>query len=104
MSILTNTVSTLARSCARTSTASVARSAGAATAVQSRNSSSSNTTSFDSPFRGFGNAKASASAVPDFSKYRSSNSESSNRTFQYFMVGTFGAVTAMGAKNTVTGE
>jgi hypothetical protein len=42
--------------------------------------------------------------IPDFSKYRSKASEEDNRTFQYVMVGTMGALAAMGAKGTVVGE
>ena len=42
--------------------------------------------------------------IPDFGKYRSKGTEQDNRTFQYVMVGTMGALTAMGAKATVVGE
>lgn len=38
--------------------------------------------------------------IPDFSKYRGGNAQS-NKLFQYFMVGTMGALTAAGAKATV---
>jgi len=41
--------------------------------------------------------------IPDFSHYKSSRSESENRTFSYVMAGSFGALTAMGAKATVQG-
>lgn len=41
--------------------------------------------------------------IPDFSKYRSSKGANSNLVFQYFMVGTMGALTAAGAKATVQG-
>ena len=57
--------------------------------------------SFDSPFKGIGNS--STTKIPDFSKYRSKNSTNSNIVFQYFMVGTMGALTAAGAKATVQG-
>ncbi|KAG9234632.1 putative cytochrome b-c1 complex subunit Rieske, mitochondrial [Amylocarpus encephaloides] len=57
------------------------------------------TSSFDSPFRGMGNDKASN--IPDFSNYRSKQGTKSNLVFQYFMVGTMGALTAAGAKATV---
>ncbi|KAF3936170.1 hypothetical protein ABW19_dt0202473 [Dactylella cylindrospora] len=39
--------------------------------------------------------------IPDWGYYKSDKSESSNRTFSYFMVGTMGALTAAGAKATV---
>jgi hypothetical protein len=60
------------------------------------------TTSFDSPFRGEGSARESTK-IPDFSHYKTKSSENSNLMFQYFMVGTMGALTAAGAKATVQG-
>merc|ERR1712093_473239 len=57
------------------------------------------TSSFDSPFRGMGND--AGSKIPDFSNYRSKSNTNSNLLFQYFMVGTMGALTAAGAKATV---
>merc|ERR1711964_108652 len=39
--------------------------------------------------------------IPDFSNYRSKSNTNSNLLFQYFMVGTMGALTAAGAKATV---
>jgi ubiquinol-cytochrome c reductase iron-sulfur subunit len=44
-----------------------------------------------------------ASKIPDFSHYRSKQGSNSNLVFQYFMVGTMGALTAVGAKATVQG-
>ncbi|KAF8854202.1 cytochrome c reductase iron-sulfur subunit [Acephala macrosclerotiorum] len=55
--------------------------------------------SFDSPFKGVGNSKTDK--IPDFSHYRSSAGSNKNLLFQYFMVGTMGALTAAGAKATV---
>jgi hypothetical protein len=43
------------------------------------------------------------SKIPDFSHYRSKSGTNSNLLFQYFMVGTMGAITAAGAKATVQG-
>ncbi|KAB8364842.1 hypothetical protein FH972_024705 [Carpinus fangiana] len=57
--------------------------------------------SFDNPFHRSGGTARETTSIPSFAKYRSNNSETSNRVFQYFMVGTFGALTAMGAKATV---
>lgn len=56
------------------------------------------------PYERSGSTARPTTDVPDFSKYKSGNSELGNRMFQYFVVGTFGAVTAMGAKATVQGE
>jgi hypothetical protein len=42
--------------------------------------------------------------IPSFAKYRSkSGDESGPKVFQYFMVGTMGALSALGAKATVQG-
>jgi ubiquinol-cytochrome c reductase iron-sulfur subunit len=54
--------------------------------------------SFESPF-----AKVRSDKIPDFSHYRSKAGSSNNLLFQYFMVGTMGALTAAGAKATVQG-
>ena len=59
------------------------------------------TSSFESPFRGAGNQDTNK--IPDFSHYRTKSSGNSNLLFQYFMVGTMGALTAAGAKATVQG-
>ncbi|KAF9087742.1 hypothetical protein BGX29_000691, partial [Mortierella sp. GBA35] len=39
--------------------------------------------------------------IPDFSKYKSGSGDTTNRAFSYFMVGTTGAVSFIGAKTTV---
>jgi len=49
-------------------------------------------------------ASTGTEKIPSFGHYRASGGEVSNKTFQYFMVGTFGALTALGAKATVQGE
>ena len=56
-------------------------------------------TSYSSPFKG----SEKAGNIPDFGKYVSTNNPSTNKLFQYFMVGTMGAITAAGAKSTVQG-
>lgn len=63
-------------------------------AIQQRADAAS---SFESPF-----GKPDTNKIPDFSHYRSKNS-GSGLLFQYFMVGTMGALTAAGAKATVQG-
>lgn len=52
---------------------------------------------YESPFKG----QTTTTKIPDFSKYKASSSPNSNLVFQYFMVGTMGAITAAGAKATV---
>src|ERR1700759_3971791 len=46
---------------------------------------------------------SSSTDIPDFSHYTKSNSSiNTSRAFNYFMVGTFGFVSAMGAKVTIS--
>jgi len=52
-----------------------------------------------SPFATAGSRRTTA--IPDFSKYRSSGATEKNKVFGYFMAGTMGALTAAGAKATV---
>ena len=54
--------------------------------------------SYTSPFKG----ESKGSKIPDFSKY-TGGTPNTNLLFQYFMVGTMGAITAAGAKSTVQG-
>ncbi|RYP79924.1 hypothetical protein DL770_006463 [Monosporascus sp. CRB-9-2] len=53
-------------------------------------------TAYSTPFKG----ETKGSKIPDFGKYMGGN-YNSNLIFQYFMVGTMGAITAAGAKATV---
>lgn len=58
------------------------------------------TSSYESPFKG----ERTTTNIPDFSKYASKAAPQKNLVYQYFMVGTFGAITAMGAKATIQGK
>ena len=72
----------------------------ACAASQSRSISDAGSSSFDSPFKGVG----SATKIPSFAAYKNkSGGETVPKMFQYFMVGTMGALSAMGAKATVQG-
>ncbi|KAI0013036.1 ubiquinol cytochrome reductase transmembrane region-domain-containing protein [Xylariaceae sp. FL0662B] len=53
--------------------------------------------SYSSPFKG----ESKSTKIPDFGRYMSKGSANTNLLFQYFMVGTMGAITAAGAKSTV---
>jgi ubiquinol-cytochrome c reductase iron-sulfur subunit len=66
------------------------------TALQTRNASAS---SFDSPFKG----SPESTKIPSFAAYRNKGGETGPKVFQYFMVGTMGALSALGAKATVQG-
>lgn len=86
-----------------TSTRAIARSwtahplpAARAAALQTRSASAS---SFDSPFKG----NHDSTKVPSFAAYRNKGGETGPKVFQYFMVGTMGALSALGAKATVQG-
>ncbi|KAF2403650.1 ubiquinol-cytochrome c reductase-like protein iron-sulfur subunit [Trichodelitschia bisporula] len=95
MPALTSTASTLVRSCARQQLPSVLR-ASSAVAQKRHISEVSQTSSFDSPFKAHRTTE-----IPSFAHYKSSGGENGGKLFQYFMVGTMGAVSAMGAKATV---
>jgi ubiquinol-cytochrome c reductase iron-sulfur subunit len=60
---------------------------------------SSNEPSFDSPFKQA--ERVNTLKVPSFAKYKSSGGETPNKVFSYFMAGSMGALTAVGAKATV---
>jgi len=87
---------TLVRSLPRTSSTALR---AFSTSTPARADTPGTTSSFDSPFKGLGSDKFSK--VPDFGSYRSKKSGTSNLVFQYFMVGSMGALTAAGAKSTV---
>lgn len=59
------------------------------------------TPQFESPFRDEDNTPTTK--IPSFAKYMSKKPETSNKVFQYFMVGSMGLLTAAGAKATVQG-
>ena len=96
-------------------TPSTALAAPATTGLQRRGRASAapSRSTFESPFKPStdpdsiyqrsGGTARNTYDVPDFGKYKSNRDELTNRVFQYFMVGTFGALTAMGAKATVQG-
>lgn len=80
------------------------RSAPVAVQQQKRTRADASTShaEFNSPFTRGTSGKRDTTVIPSFKKYRSGN-ETNNKVFQYFMVGTFGGLSALGAKNTVQG-
>jgi ubiquinol-cytochrome c reductase iron-sulfur subunit len=101
MPALSSKASSLVSQCARSSLRSTTL--RVATVAQRRNLAEvSASSSFDSPFKGQGGG-GETTKIPSFAAYKSSGGEQQNRLFQYFMVGTLGAITAMGAKATVQG-
>ena len=57
---------------------------------------------FQSPFKS--RHENPTTKIPSFANYMSKKGETSNKTFQYFMVGGMGLLAAAGAKATVQGE
>lgn len=90
MAALTNSSRTLLRALPRISATHYARCIST--------SDTKNAASYESPFKG-----ADTSRIPDFGHYRSKSGSRNNLVFQYFMVGSMGALTAAGAKATVQG-
>ena len=73
---------------------------GKATMAENMSGEYDRTPSFQSPFKDDSNP---TTKIPSFAKYMSKRGETSNKTFQYFMVGTMGLLSAAGAKATVQG-
>lgn len=94
MASLTSAARALTRAVPRSSTAAAAR-CFSTTALRP-----DATSSYESPFKG----ERTTTSIPDFSKYASKAAPQKNLVYQYFMVGTFGAITAMGAKSTIQGK
>lgn len=79
-----------------------------ASVVQKRNradvtDASTSHAEFKSPFSRGASGKQDTTVIPSFKKYRAGG-EQTNKLFQYFMVGAFGGLSALGAKNTVQGK
>ena len=72
-----------------------------ADAVDAASDEYSQTPRFQSPFKGDSNP---TTKIPSFANYMSKRGETTNKTFQYFMVGTMGLLAAAGAQATVFGE
>lgn len=97
---LSSASSTLLRTCARQQ---LNTSRAAVTSCQQRRGVADAKASFDSPFAS-AKERGSTLKIPNFSKYQSSNAPRSNQVFSYFMAGTMGLATAVGAKATVQGR
>ena len=73
-----------------------------ADAVERASGQYDTTPAFDSPFKTKDDNPTTK--IPNFSRYMSKRGSTSNKTFQYFMVGGMGLLAAAGAKATVQGE
>ncbi|KAJ5279683.1 Ubiquinol-cytochrome c reductase iron-sulfur subunit [Penicillium angulare] len=94
---LSSASSTLLRTCARQQ---LPTARAAVTSCQQRRGVSDAKASFDSPFVNAGE-RGSTVKIPNFSKYKSNSSPRTNQVFSYFMAGTMGLASAVGAKATV---
>ncbi|KAJ5719208.1 hypothetical protein N7493_007663, partial [Penicillium malachiteum] len=94
---LSSASSTLLRTCARQQ---LPTARAAVTSCQQRRGVADAKASFDSPFVNAGE-RGSTVKIPNFSKYKSNSSPRSNQVFSYFMAGTMGLASAVGAKATV---
>lgn len=98
---LSSASNSLLRVCARQQLSSTSRVAIASCQQQRGVADASKSSSFESPF---GPSKDSTLKIPDFSKYSNKKSPRSNQVFSYFMAGTMGLASAVGAKATVQGR
>jgi ubiquinol-cytochrome c reductase iron-sulfur subunit len=97
--------SAVARQAARQSTAPTARTAAPlAVNQQQRNYADASTShhSFQSPFTRGTTGHKDTTVIPSWGGYKKGG-ETTNKVFQYFMIGTMGGLSALGAKNTVQG-
>lgn len=103
MSQLSSASAALLRSCARQQLPShVARTAVAGVQQQRSASNAGAKSSFESPFANSEHADATLK-IPNFKKYMSKSSPSTNKVFSYFVAGSMGLGSAVGAKATVHG-
>ncbi|EMF09670.1 ubiquinol-cytochrome c reductase iron-sulfur subunit [Sphaerulina musiva SO2202] len=104
MSISSRAASSLVRGAGRQTLPALRTSTTAIQKNTERTASTDASTShaeFKSPFSRGSSSKPDTTNIPSFKSYRNKGSETSNKMFQYFMVGAFGGISALGAKNTV---
>jgi ubiquinol-cytochrome c reductase iron-sulfur subunit len=104
MSVASRTATSLVRGAARQQLPALRSSAAV---MQQRNAGTDASTShaeFKSPFHRGTTNQQDTTVIPSFKDYRNKSGETGNKMFQYFMVGAFGGISALGAKNTVQGE
>jgi hypothetical protein len=93
----------LARTCAKKQLPAARAVIASCQQQQQRYVSDASKSSFDSPFSRSTDS-GSTLKIPDFSKYSSKGSPRGNQVFSYFVAGTMGLVSAVGAKATVQGR
>ncbi|KAL8965881.1 MAG: hypothetical protein Q9197_006277, partial [Variospora fuerteventurae] len=107
MAPLTSRASSILRACPRqrlspalsASPTSIHQRRGRADIVDKAAGQYDRTPKFESPFRD--EEAVPSTRIPSFANYMSKKPQTSNKVFQYFMVGSMGLLTAAGAKATV---
>ncbi|KAL9011598.1 MAG: hypothetical protein Q9173_003574 [Seirophora scorigena] len=109
MAPLTSRASSLIRACPRQRLPALSAAAtsthqrrGRADIVEKTSGQYDRTPKFESPFRD--EESVPSTRIPSFANYMSKKPQTSNKVFQYFMVGSMGLLTAAGAKATVQGR
>ncbi|KAK4617819.1 Cytochrome b-c1 complex subunit Rieske, mitochondrial [Fulvia fulva] len=100
MSLSSKATSSLVRSATRSQVPALRSSTSIVQQKRAATDASTSHAEYKSPFSRGSSGKQDTTAVPSFAKYRGGN-ETTNKMFQYFMVGAFGGLSALGAKNTV---
>jgi ubiquinol-cytochrome c reductase iron-sulfur subunit len=106
MSIASKAATSLVRQAARQQAPSTLCSSSVAMQKRTQASATDASTShaqWNSPFSRGTSGQQDTTKIPSFKAYKN-GSETANKVFQYFMVGTLGGLSAMGAKDTVASE
>ncbi|KAI7698601.1 Cytochrome b-c1 complex subunit Rieske, partial [Hortaea werneckii] len=100
MSVTQKAAANLVRHTARQQVPALRQSAAIQQTRTRADASTTTNASFKSPFHRGESSHQDTTVIPSFKKYRA-GSEASNKMFSYFMVGAFGGLSALGAKDTV---
>jgi ubiquinol-cytochrome c reductase iron-sulfur subunit len=100
MSLTSRAAASLARQSARQTLPAVRQPAALIQQKREKADAATSHAEFHSPFHRGTHEKPDTTVIPSFKKYRSGG-ETTNKMFQYFMVGAFGGLSALGAKDTV---
>merc|ERR1711977_708823 len=100
MSVTQKAAANLVRHTARQQVPALLQSAAIQQTRTRADASTTTNASFKSPFHRGESSHQDTTVIPSFKKYRG-GSEASNKMFSYFMVGAFGGLSALGAKDTV---
>jgi len=103
MSLSTKAAASLARNATRQSAPALRCCSASVPTQQSRSMADASTShaQWNSPFSRGTSGAQDTTKIPSFKNYRGGN-ETSNKVFQYFMVGSLGGISAFGAKDTVS--